>query len=142
MKIGNLFQAFKISAAGLSFGERLYAWHGNVLWPVEAGHDSIPGGWELSKRRYLKHCVDLFGDALATAGVHANISLPEPLFSLDYLHRPTGTGGAGSLAAFRNEAYIRGARVMRAFSALFIATSASSPIASERRDGRPVLVAS
>jgi len=70
-----------LAAAGRSFGERLYAFHGNLLYPMEVGYDSIPSGWNLAKRRYLQKCVDLYGGSLATAGIHANISLPEPLLS-------------------------------------------------------------
>jgi len=129
-----------LNAASFSFGERLYPWHGNVLWPLEVAYDSIPREWELTKRRYLERCVDLFGGALATAGVHVNVSLPEPLFSLDFLHQPSDGSGESTLAAFRNAAYIRGARVLRAFSALFNATAAASPLRPEWRDGRAVVV--
>lgn len=129
-----------LNAAGLSFGERLYAWHGNVLWPIEVAYDSIPSAWTLTKRRYLERCVDLFGSALATAGVHTNVSLPEPLFALDFLHQPAGTHADPSLLAFRNNAYIRGARVLRAFAALFIATSANSPLRGEWRGGQPAFI--
>jgi len=128
-----------LNAAGLSFGERLYACSGNVLWPIQVSYGSIPAAWDLTKRRYLERCVDLFGNALATAGVHANVSLPEPLFSLDFLHQPRNGPSATSLVAFRNAAYIRGARVLRAFSALFAATAAGSPLHAELRDGQPVV---
>lgn len=146
--VGSIFEARilegcmlnAINAAGLSFGERLHAWNGNVLWPIEVGHHSVPGAWELSKRRYLQRCVDLFGDALATAGMHTNVSLPEPLFSLDFLQLSGGQREESSLTALRNTAYIRGARVLRAFSALFIATSANSPLRAERDNGEPVVL--
>jgi len=129
-----------LNAAGFSFGERLYPWHGNVLWPLEVAYDSIPREWELTKRRYLERCVDLFGVALATAGVHVNVSLPEPLLSLDFLHQPGDGSGVSTLAAFRDAAYIRGARVLRAFSALFNAMGAASPLRAEWCDGRAVIV--
>lgn len=135
---GRLLEGFHLnalSAAGLSYGDRLYAWPGNLLCPVEVNYDSIPGEWELTKRRYLERCVDLFGNALATAGMHTNVSLPEPLLSLDFLHQPAASRANGSLVAYRNEQYIRGARVMRAFAGLFIATSASSPLRAERGAG-------
>jgi hypothetical protein len=51
-----LLEACQINAlakAGHQFGERLYAWHGNLLARVHVGHGSIPGGWNLAKRRYL-----------------------------------------------------------------------------------------
>ncbi|MFQ5805439.1 MAG: M20/M25/M40 family metallo-hydrolase [Phycisphaerae bacterium] len=129
-----------LHAAGLSFGERLFAWPGNVLWPIEVGHDAIPSAWSLAKRRYLERCVDLFGSKLATAGVHVNVSLPEPLFSLDFLHQPPDVPQESSLVAFRNAAYIRGARVLRAFSALFIATTANSPLRGEWRDEKEAIL--
>ncbi len=129
-----------LNAAGLSFGERLFAWPGNVLWPMEVDARSIPSGWELAKRRYLERCVELFGSRLATAGVHANVSLPDPLFSLDFLHQPSDGPRQPSLVAFRNEAYIRGARILRAYAALFVAITANSPLRAERRDGKPVIV--
>ena len=64
--------------AGRLFGERLYYWHGNLLALTAIDHDAIPGSWHLAKRRYLERCVDLYGDTLATAGIHANLSLPDP----------------------------------------------------------------
>lgn len=129
-----------LNAAGLSFGERFLHWHGNILWPIDVTHASIPSAWALAKRRYLEHCVDLFGNKLATAGVHANVSLPEPLFSLDFLHQSDDLPREESLVAFRNAAYIRGARVLRAFSSLFAATAASSPLRAVKDDGRPRVI--
>ena len=49
-----------LSQTGREFGQRLYAYHGNLLYPVHVGHDAIPGGWNLAKRRYLQKCVDLY----------------------------------------------------------------------------------
>ncbi len=128
-----------LSAAGLSFGERLYAWPGNLLWPVEVNGRSIPGEWELAKRRYLEHCVELFGSALATAGMHTNVSLPVPLLSLDYLHLPAAVRVTSTLRDYCNEVNIRGARILRAFAAVFVATSAASPLRPERAGGEPAL---
>src|SRR3990170_872471 len=70
--------------AGQQFGDRLFAWHGNLLFLTQVSFDSIPGSWHLAKRRYLERCVTLYGDALATAGTHTNLSLPEPLLAWDF----------------------------------------------------------
>lgn len=135
-----------LARAGREFGKRLYAYHGNLLYPMAVGHDSIPGGWNLAKQRYLRKCVDMYGPALATAGIHANISLPEPLLSWDFMHLTPGerlgaaVGGAAHLDDYKNRVYIEATRLMRAFAALFIATSASTPLKSEWRDGRPVVL--
>mgnify|MGYP006863140894 CR=1 FL=1 len=32
----------------------------------------------------VKCCVDLYGTTLATAGIHVNLSLPDPLFTWDF----------------------------------------------------------
>jgi succinyl-diaminopimelate desuccinylase len=127
-----------LNACSLTLGRRLNAWHGNLLWPIEVGYENIPDAWELSKRRYLERCVDMFGFALSTAGVHANVSLPESLISLDFLHRPTDAED-GTLVNYRTDVYIRAARVLRAFASLFIATTASTPLRGELRDDRPVI---
>ncbi len=129
-----------LAKAGREFGERLYAFHGNLLWPVAVGHEAIPGGWNLAKRRYLQKCVDIYGEALATAGIHANISLPEPLLSWDFMHLSPGERGDGHLDSYKNRVYIESTRLLRAFAALFIATSASTPLRPELRDGQPVAV--
>ena len=118
----------------------LRAWHGNLLFPVEVGHQSIPRGWNLAKRRYLERCVDLFGSRLATAGIHANLSLPEPLLAWDLVHLPRSGRRPLQLDSFRNEVYARATRLLRAHAALFIATSASTPLRAEVRGGRPVVV--
>jgi acetylornithine deacetylase/succinyl-diaminopimelate desuccinylase-like protein len=118
----------------------LRAWHGNLLFPVEVGHPSIPRGWNLAKRRYLERCVDLFGSRLATAGIHANLSLPEPLLAWDLVHLPRSRRRPLQLDTYRNEVYARATRLLRAHAALFIATSASTPLRAEVRDGQPVVV--
>lgn len=138
-----LHEALMINAlakAGREFGERLYAFHGNLLYPAKVGHDSIPGGWHLAKRRYLERCVDLYGESLATAGIHANLSLPEPLLSWDFMHLSPAERGAGHLDSYKNRVYIEATRLMRAFAALFIATTASTPMRPEFRGGKPVVV--
>jgi succinyl-diaminopimelate desuccinylase len=129
-----------LAKAGREFGERLYAFHGNLLYPARVGHDSIPGGWHLAKRRYLQRCVDLYGESLATAGIHANLSLPEPLLSWDFMHLSPSERGDEHLDSYKNRVYVEGTRLMRAFAALFVAASASTPLRPEIRDGRPVVV--
>jgi succinyl-diaminopimelate desuccinylase len=140
---GRLLEAALLNAlarAGREFGERLYAYHGNLLYPTQVGHDSIPGGWHLAKRRYLQRCVDIYGNALATAGIHANLSLPEPLLSWDFMHLSPAERGDEHLDSYKNRVYIEGTRLMRAFAALFIAASASTPLRPETRNGQPVVV--
>jgi succinyl-diaminopimelate desuccinylase len=129
-----------LSRAGRAFGERLYSLHGNLLIPAVVGHDSIPGGWNLAKRRYLERCVDLYGALLATAGIHANLSLPEPLLAWDFMHLSPSERGDEHLDSYKNRIYIEGTRLMRAFAALFIATSASTPLRPEIQNGKPVVV--
>ena len=146
---GRLLEALLYNAlahAGREFGERLYAFPGILLYPAAVGHDSIPGGWNLAKRRYLERCVDIYGGALATAGIHANLSLPEPLLSWDFMHMSPserGTGGADAhahLDDYKNRVYVEATRLMRAFAAIFIATTASTPMRAEQRHGQPVVV--
>jgi len=137
-----LLEACQINAlhkASQTFGERLHAWHGNLLARVNVGHGSIPGGWNLAKRRYLERCVDLYGATLATAGIHVNLTLPEPLLAWDFMHRPTASARNGHLDSFKNRVYIDLTRRMRAFSALFIATSASTPLRVDQRHGKPIV---
>jgi len=146
-----LMEAVLINAlqrAGREFEERLYYWHGNLLYLTEVNQDSIPRSWPLAKRRYLERCVDLYGDCLATAGTHTNLSLPDPLFAWDFVHlsatQRMGNGqGASSpqhLDEYKSEFYISATRLMRAFAALFIATSASTPLQAQVRLGRQVVL--
>jgi len=128
-----------LARAGRSFGERLYFLHGNLLAPVEVGHDSIPGGWNLAKRRYLERCVDLYGSRLATAGIHVNLSLPEPLLAWDFMHLSPTERGDEHLDSYKNRVYIEATRLMRAFAALFIATSASTPFMPNVVNGEPIV---
>jgi acetylornithine deacetylase/succinyl-diaminopimelate desuccinylase-like protein/gamma-glutamyl:cysteine ligase YbdK (ATP-grasp superfamily) len=140
---GRLMEAVLANAlarAGEKFGERLYYWHGNLIHLTTISHDSIPGNWSIAKRRYLERCVDLYGDTLATAGTHSNLSLPEPLFAWDFMHLPASERGDKHLDEFKSEFYITAARLLRAFAPLYIATSASTPLQAEVRGGRPVVV--
>jgi succinyl-diaminopimelate desuccinylase len=126
--------------AGLNFGERLHYWHGNLLFLTDISHDSLPGKWSIAKRRYLEKCVDLYGDTLATAGIHSNLSLPDPLFAWDFMHLPPSERGDKHLDEFKSEFYITATRLLRAFAALFIATAASTPMQAQVVDGRAVVV--
>lgn len=131
-------QANALHQAGLRFGEPLTAWHGNLLTDVKVGPDSIPGGWNLAKRRYLERCVDLYGARLATAGNHVNLTLPEPLLAWDFMHRRSSRR-SDHLDDFKSRIYIDLTRRIRPFAALFIATSAGTPFRAGTRSGRPVV---
>lgn len=131
--------ANSLHRAGRAFGERLHYHHGNLLYGVEVGHDSIPGGWNLAKRHYLERCIDLYGGRLATAGIHANLSLPEPLLAWDFMHLPPSERGDEHLDSYKNQVYVEGTRLMRAFASLFIATTASTPLRPEVRDRETVV---
>lgn len=140
---GRLLEATLINAlhrAGRQFGESLHAWHGNLLYEAEVSRNSIPGSWHLAKRRYLERCVDLYGNDLATAGTHTNLSLPEPLLAWDFMHLPAGERGEMNLADYKSQFYITASRLLRAFAALFIAASASTPLQAQVREGRQVVV--
>jgi succinyl-diaminopimelate desuccinylase len=131
---GRMMEAMLLNAldrAGRTFGERLYCWHGNLLYPVDTQGDVIPGGWHLAKRRYLERCVNLYGTALATAGIHTNLSLPDPLFAWDFVHLPPSERDETHLDSFKSEFYVTATRLSRAFAALFIATSASTPLRAD-----------
>lgn len=125
--------------AGLNFGERLYYWHGNLLFLTNIGHQSIPGNWGLAKRRYLEKCVDLYGDTLATTGIHTNMSLPDPLFAWDFMHLNATERGDQHLDEWKSEFYITATRLLRAFASLFVATTASTPMQAQVRGGRAVV---
>ncbi len=133
--------------ASEKFGERFYYLHGNLLFQPQFGKELIPGSWNLAKRRYLERCVDMYGAALATAGIHTNLSLPEPLLSWDFVHQDQDLQRHISqpfqyLDEYKNYVYIRATRLMRAFAALFIATTASTPFISQYRNGKQVIVLS
>lgn len=125
--------------AGINFGERLHYWHGNLLFLTDIGHHSIPGNWAIAKRRYLEKCVDLYGETLATTGIHSNLSLPDPLFAWDFMHLTPTERGDMHLDEFKSEFYITAARLLRAFASLFVATTASTPMQAEVRGGRAVV---
>jgi succinyl-diaminopimelate desuccinylase len=133
-----LFNA--LSRAGRQFGERLYYWHGNLLFTPHAGANSIPASWHIAKRRYLERCVSMYGDALATAGTHTNLSIPEPLLAWDFMHLTASERGDMHLDEYRSNFYITGTRLLRAFSTLFIATGASTPLQACERDGNQQVV--
>ena len=137
-----LMEASLINAlhqAGINFGERLHYWHGNLLSITNIGHDSLPGNWSIAKRRYLEKCVDLYGDTLATTGIHSNLSLPDPLFTWDFVHLSPTERGDMHLDEFKSEFYITGTRLLRAFASLFVATTASTPMQAQVREGRAVV---
>src|ERR1051325_3508025 len=125
--------------AGINFGERLHYWHGNLLFLTDIGHHSIPGNWGIAKRRYLEKCVDLYGDTLATTGIHTNMSLPDPLFAWDFMHLNSTERGDQHLDEYKSEFYITASRLLRAFASLFIATNASTPMQAQVRGGRAVV---
>lgn len=140
---GRLMEALLLRAlhkVGREFGQDLYTWHGNLLYPVQVGRDSIPDSWHLAKRRYLERCVDLYGDSLATAGIHTNLSLPEPLLALDFMHLPASQRRDMHLDEYKSEFYITATRLLRAFAALFIATGASTPLKATDKDGSPAVL--
>jgi succinyl-diaminopimelate desuccinylase len=137
-----LMEASLINAlhcAGANFGERLHYWHGNLLFLTDIGHHSIPGNWGIAKRRYLEKCVDLYGDTLATAGIHTNMSLPDPLFAWDFMHLTPTERGDQHLDEFKSEFYITASRLLRAFASLFVAIGASTPMQAQVRGGRAVV---
>ena len=140
---GRLMEAVLANAlkrAGTQFGERLYYWHGNLLFLTDISHASIPGNWPIAKRRYLERCVDLYNGSLATAGIHVNLSLPDQLFTWDYMHLTPSERSNRHLDQYKSEFYITATRLMRAFAALFIATSASTPLQAQVRGGRAVVL--
>lgn len=139
---GRLLEAALINAlakAGRAFGEPLHYWHGNLLVLPKIGPDCVPESWHLAKRRYLQRCVDMYGTELATAGTHSNLSLPEPMLAWDFMHLPASERGDRHLDDYKNQVYITGTRLMRAFAALFIATSASTPLQASEENGKPVV---
>ncbi|MFN7958537.1 MAG: M20/M25/M40 family metallo-hydrolase [Holophagaceae bacterium] len=139
---GRLLEGALINAlakAGRSFGEPLHYWHGNLLVLPKIGPDCVPESWHLAKRRYLQRCVDMYGTELATAGTHSNLSLPEPMLAWDFMHLSASERGDTHLDDYKNRVYITGTRLMRAFAALFIATSASTPLQASEEEGRPVV---
>ncbi len=140
---GRLMEAALINSihmVGREFDETLFHLQGNlpVLTPVS--HELIPGSWHIAKRRYLERCVDLYGESLATAGLHTNLSLPDPLFAWDFMHLPPTERGDSHLDDYKSSYYITATRLLRAFASLFIAASASTPLMAERRGDESVVV--
>ena len=133
-----------LAAAGAADDERYYIYHGNLLAYVNVDYDTIPGSWNIAKRRYLERCVATYGRSLATAGMHVNLSLPEALLSLDFMHLAPSErdDGAGALRfdGYKNQVYIEATRLMRAFAALSIAVTASTPMRADVLDGVPVVL--
>jgi succinyl-diaminopimelate desuccinylase len=126
--------------AGREFDEQLYTWHGNLLYLADIGPHSIPGSWHIAKRRYLERCVALYGTSLATAGIHTNLSLPDPLMAWDFMHLTSSERGDQLFDDYKSQVYITGTRLMRAFAALFIALSASTPLQAQTRDWGQAIV--
>ncbi len=129
-----------LDVAGRRFGQHLYYWHGNLPYLPNIDHDAIPGSWHIAKKRYLERCVDLYGQGLATAGLHANLSMPEPLLAWDFMHLPAAERIGQHLDDFKSSFYITVARLLRAFSCLFIATSASTPLQAQPGPAGPRVV--
>lgn len=129
-----------LAVAGATQKQRYYAGHGNLLAAVEVGHDAIPGSWNIAKRRYLERCVDLYGSQLATAGLHVNLSLPESMLSWDFMHLHPSQRDNLRFDDYKSGVYVEATRLMRAFAALSIAVTASTPMRPERRDGVPVVL--
>ena len=129
-----------LNQAGSHFDDHLFHWHGNLIYPLNVGFNRIPDSWHIAKRRYLERCVSLYGNNLATAGTHSNLSLPDPLFAWDFMHLPASQRNHLHLDEYKSEFYITASRLMRAFAALFIATSASTPFLAHVRDDDAVMV--
>ena len=70
-----------LSEIGQTYGASFIALHGNIPQRVEVNGPDIPQGWNLARQRYLRRCLELFGEKLATAGIHTNHSFPEALLS-------------------------------------------------------------
>jgi succinyl-diaminopimelate desuccinylase len=141
---GRLLEAVLINTLAeleLVHGHRFTPLHGNIPYSIDVGPDCIPQGWNLARRRYLNHCVELYGERLATAGIHTNHSFPEALLSWDFFHLPLSERRGRTIENHRTEAVIRATRLLRPYCPLFIAISAASPLTWEEVDGvpRPVL---
>ena len=121
----------------LTHGDAFSVLHGTIPHPFEVSSQSIPDGWILARRRYLERCVDLFGDRLATAGIHTNHSFPEALLSWDYFHEPVSERQRLTLEDYRSRAVIRATRLLRPYCPVFIGISAASPLTWEIVDGQP-----
>ena len=129
-----------LAALSNAEGGRYYIMNGNLLAAVDVDQSAIPGSWNVAKRRYLERCVYLYGSSLATAGLHVNLSLPETMLSWDFMHMPLSERGDRRFDSYKSEAYVEGTRLMRAFAALSIAVTASTPMRPDVRDGKPVVL--
>ena len=58
-----------MAAISQAFGTSFLALHGNIPRQIEVSAEDIPRGWNLARQRYLRRCVALFGNRLATAGI-------------------------------------------------------------------------
>jgi succinyl-diaminopimelate desuccinylase len=125
---------------GQTFGTPFITLHGNIPQRLAVSAEDIPRGWNLARQRYLRRCVNLFGDKLATAGIHTNHSFPEALLSWDFFHLPLSERQGRTLVDYRNQAVIRATRLLRPACPVFIAISAASPFAWEEVDGRHEVV--
>ena len=124
-----------LTDVGRTFGTSFVAFHGNIPNPTLVDPDCIPKGWNLARQRYLAQCVGLFGDRLATAGIHTNHSYPEALLSWDFFHLPLSQRQGRTLEDYRNQSVIRATRLLRPMCPVFIAVSAASPFACEVHNG-------
>ena len=122
------------------FGASFLALHGNIPRRIEVSAQDIPRGWNLARKRYLRQCVELFGESLATAGIHTNHSFPEALLSWDFFHLPLAERQGRTVVDYRNQAVIRATRLLRPLCPIFIAVSAASPFAWEEVDGTQEVV--
>jgi len=129
-----------LAEIGQTFGASFLALHGNIPRRIEVSAEDIPRGWNLARQRYLRRCVELFGESLATAGIHTNHSFPEALLSWDFFHLPLADRQGRSLVDYRNQAVIRATRLLRPLCPVFIAVSAASPFAWEEVDGSQQVV--
>ena len=125
---------------GQTFGTPFITLHGNIPRQLAVSAEDIPRGWNLARQRYLRRCVALFGESLATAGIHTNHSFPEALLSWDFFHLPLSERQGRTLVDYRNQAVIRATRLLRPVCPVFIAVSAASPFAWEEVDGRHEVV--
>jgi succinyl-diaminopimelate desuccinylase len=123
-----------------TFGTPFITLHGNVPRRLAVSAEDIPRGWNLARQRYLRRCVALFGEKLATAGIHTNHSFPEALLSWDFFHLPLSERQGKTLVDYRNQAVIHATRLLRPVCSVFIAVSAASPFAWEEVDGRHEVV--
>lgn len=114
---------------------------GTLYKPAKIESENIPEVWGSEKRAYLEEMVKRYGEKLTPQGMHANISLPEPLIAYQY-YQNSGTKERGSIGyvEFKNEIYIGLACILRAFASLIIAIEANSPFDYVVEDSREYTV--